>query len=146
MRLFKILPGILAALFIFTSVSKAGDFDWMKDFGIKAEADLSDFKARLSTRFKIGNAEINAVFSNVDGAADAYMIFRLGEMAGKQPEEVIRQYKSAKGKGWGVLAKSLGIKPGSQEFQALKRGDDLYGPEHKVKSQGKDKGGGKSKK
>ena len=145
MRLLKILLGVLVVLFIVTSVSVAGDFEWMKDFSIKAEADLSDFKARLSTHFKIGNAEINAVLSNVDNSADAYMVFRLGEMAGKPPEEVVNKYKSGKGKGWGSLAKSLGIKPGSEEFHALKNGDDLYGSKSEVKSKGKDKDKGKSK-
>ncbi len=71
MRLLKILLGVLVVLFIVTSVSVAGDFEWMKDFSIKAEEDLSVFKARLSTHFKIGNAEINAVLSNVDNSADA---------------------------------------------------------------------------
>ena len=118
----------------------------MKDFSIKAEADSSGFKARLSTRFKIGNTEINAILSNVDNSADAYMVLRLGEMSGQPAEEVIKRYKSGKGKGWGVLAKSLGIKPGSQEFHALKNGDDLYGIKSKTKSKGKDKSKVKKKK
>ena len=146
MRLLKILVGALGVIFIVTSVSLAGDFDWMKDFSIKAEADLSDFKARLSTRFKIGNAEINAVLSKVGNSADAYMVFRLGEMAGKHPEEVVNKYKSGKSNGWGALAKSLGIKPGSEEFHALKNGDDLYDSKSEVKSKGKNKGKGKNKK
>ncbi len=146
MKLFKILIGVLICFMMVTSASIAGDFDWMKDFSIKAEADLSDFKARLSTRFKIGNAEINVVLSKVDNSADAYMVLRLGEMSGKPVEDVITKYKSGKGKGWGSLAKSLGIKPGSKEFHALKNGDDLYGPTSQVKIEGKDKGKGKSKK
>jgi hypothetical protein len=146
MRLFKIVLGVLVVLLIYASGSVAGDFDWMKDFSIKAEADSSGFKARLSTRFKIGNTEINAVLSNVDNTADAYVVLCLGEMSGKPIEEVVKKYKSSKGKGWGVLAKSLGIKPGSKEFHALKNGDDLYGKERKVKVKGKDKGKGKKKK
>ena len=146
MKLYKILIGVLICFMMVTSASIAGDFDWMKDFSIKAEADLSDFKARLSTRFKIGNAEINAVLGKVDNSADAYMVLRLGEMSGKPAEDVITKYKSGRGKGWGALAKSLGIKPGSNEFHALKNGDDLYGPTSQVKIEGKDKGKGKSKK
>ncbi|MBW1865109.1 MAG: hypothetical protein JRI64_05625, partial [Deltaproteobacteria bacterium] len=74
MKLFKILIAFLIVFMMVTSVSIAGDFDWMKDFSIKAEADSSGFKARLSTRFKIGNTEINAILSNVDNSADAYMV------------------------------------------------------------------------
>jgi hypothetical protein len=145
MKLSIIHLGVLIALLAFASVSVAGDFDWMKDFNIKAEADSSGFKARLSARFKIGNTEINAVLSKVKNSADAYMIFRLGEISGKPTDNVITKYKSGKGKGWGALAKSLGIKPGSAEFHALKRGDDLYGPESNVHNKGKDKGKGKKK-
>jgi hypothetical protein len=54
------------------------------------------------------------------------MVFRLGEMSRQPAERVMDEYKSGKGKGWGVIAKSLGIKPGSKEFHALKRGQDFY--------------------
>ena len=51
------------------------------------------------------------------------MTFQLGEVAHKQPEAVLKTYKVSKSKGWGAIAKELGIKPGSAEFHALKRGD-----------------------
>lgn len=146
MKLSKINVGVLIVLLTFASVSLAGDFDWMKDFNIKAEADSSGFKARLSTRFKIGNSEINAILRKVDNSADTYMVLRLGEMSGKPADNVITKYKSGKGKGWGSLAKSLGIKPGSAEFHALKRGDDLYSTKSKIHNKGKDKNKGKGKK
>jgi len=126
MKMFKIF---LAASMVFLIISPAkasGDFDWLKDFNIKAEADPSGFRARIRARFKIGNTEIDAVFSNVEKPADAYMVFRLGEMSKKPLNSVIEKYKTGKGKGWGNLAKSLGIKPGSRDFHALKRGHDLY--------------------
>ena len=139
MRLYKILIGVILMISLISPGIMAGDFDWMKDFSLKAEADPSGFKARLCTRFKIGDAEFNAVISNVDNSADAYMVLRLGEMSNKPTDEVIRKYKSGKGQGWGNLAKSLGIKPGSQEFHALKQGDDLYGKQSKSEKKGKDK-------
>jgi len=60
-------------------------------------------------------------------------------MSGKPIDYVTEQYKENKGRGWGALAKSLGIKPGSPEFHALKSGDDLYDPKGKSKSKGKGK-------
>jgi hypothetical protein len=141
MRVFKIILGAAAILFLVSSMAVAGDFDWIHDFNIRAEADSSGFKAKLSTRFQIGDVHINAVLSNVDKPADAYMVLRLGEMSNKPPEYVIKEYKARKGKGWGALAKSLGIKPGSKEFHALKRGQDLYD----VPGKGKGKGKGKHK-
>ena len=139
MSLFKITIGVFLVISFLSPVSMAGDFGWMEDFSIKAEADPSGFKARLSARFNIGGAEINTVLSNVDSSVDAYMVLRLGEMAEKSTEEVLRKYKSGKGQGWGNFAKSLGIKPGSQEFHALKQGDDLYNSQSKGNKKGKDK-------
>jgi hypothetical protein len=68
------------------------------------------------------------------------MILRLGEMSNRPSEYVIEKYKSGKGKGWGALAKSLGIKPGSIEFHALKRGQDFYDDNDRGKGKAKNKG------
>ncbi|MBZ0158490.1 MAG: hypothetical protein K8I29_20015 [Alphaproteobacteria bacterium] len=83
----------------------------------------------------------------VDRPADAYLCLRLAELADRPVELVIREYKANKGRGWGVIAKRLGIKPGSREFHALKentldRGLDDHG---KGKSKKKDDDGGKGK-
>lgn len=139
MKVFKIIFGAAAILFFVSSIAVAGDFDWIPDFNIKAEADPSGFKAKLSARFQIGDAQINAVLSNFDKPADAYMVMRLSEMSNRPPEYVIKEYKAGKGKGWGALAKSLGIKPGSKEFHALKRGQDIYDGPGKGKGKGKGK-------
>ena len=136
----KIMFAVSVVFMLFSSaaVVAAGDFDWIKDFNIRAEADPSGFRAILATRFNIGDTQITAVLSNVEKPADAYMVLRLGEMSAKPTDYVIEKYKSGKGKGWGALAQSLGIKPGSKEFHALKRGSDLY--DDKDKGKGKDKG------
>jgi len=90
MKLSKINLGVLIVLLAFASVSVAGDFDWMKDFSIKAEADPSGFKAKLSTRFNVGGVKINTVLSSVDNSVDAYMVLRLGEMSDQPTEDVIK--------------------------------------------------------
>lgn len=126
-------------LLLVASISSAGDFDWMADLNIRAGDDPSGFRASLGTRFHIGDAQVSAVISNVERPADAYMVLRLGEMSGKNADYVMKQYKAGKGRGWGALAKSLGIKPGSPEFHALKRGSDLYDDKDKDKSKGKEK-------
>jgi hypothetical protein len=144
MKMFKMLFTVSMVLLLVSSAAEAGDFDWINDFNVKVEADPSGFRASLATRFKIGNAQINAVLGNVEEPADAYMVLRLGEMSKQPADSVIEKYKSDKGKGWGTLAKSLGIKPGSEEFHALKRGHDLY--DDKPVSKGKVKGKGKDRK
>jgi hypothetical protein len=134
MRLLKVLLFFSLGLFVVTSAAIASDFDWTRNLNIQAQADPSGFKARLATRFKIGDVQVDAVLNNVDNPADAYLMLRLGEMSGKPVGQVIEKYKGNKGKGWGTLAKSLGIKPGSKEFHALRQGHDL----NKGKSYSKD--------
>ena len=144
MKRIKTLFLSLMMLLTVSTVAAAGDFDWVKDLSIQAQADPSGFRARLGARFKIGDVEINAVLSNVESPGDAYMVLRLGEMSGHTTDYVLRQYRAGKGKGWGALSKSLGIKPGSEEFHALKKGHDLY--DDKGKGGGDQKGKGKGKK
>jgi hypothetical protein len=132
--------GSFVLLIVFSAaVVAAGDFDWTRDFNNRADADPSGFRTRLGDRFNVSEVQINAVLNSVGRPADAYMIFRLGEMSGMPSNYVIEKYRSQKGQGWGVIAKSLGIKPGSSEFHALKQGNDLYDDIGKSKGKGKGK-------
>lgn len=145
MKKFKIALSLLVVLVITLSAAVvfASDFDWMDNMSVRAEADRNGFRVQLATRFKVGNADVDVVIGNVDRPADAYMVMRLGEMSGKPVDFVLKQYQANKGKGWGVLAKSLGIKPGSPEFKALKAGHDLNGDTTISKGGKKNKGKGR---
>jgi hypothetical protein len=118
----------------------AADFDYLKDMNIQAQADPSGFRTKLCLRFGMSDEKVEAIIQSVDKPADAYMVMRIGQLGGQPPERVITEYKKKKGRGWGVIAKNLGIKPGSKEFHALKRGDL---DEDTVKGKGKGKGRGK---
>lgn len=124
---------------------QAGNFEWARNFNIRAEADASGFRARLEARFKIGPFEIDAVLDSANKSSDAYVLLRLGEISGQPMNYVVHQYKSNKGKGWGRIAKNLGIKPGSRAFEVLKNSQDLYGDDAKGKGKGKSKGKGNAK-
>jgi len=146
MKLLKILIMSAILLTAFAASVFADDFAWMRDLNIQAQADPSGFRASLGTRFQIGDLQVNAVVSNFEDPADAYMALRLGEMSHQPVEYVIEQYKSHKGQGWGKLAQNLGIKPGSPEFHALKAGHDMkgggggsHGKAEKTKAHGKGK-------
>jgi hypothetical protein len=147
MKGLRILFVILTELLILSSVAFAGDFDWIRDFNFRAESDPSGFRARLEARFQIGDMEINTVLGNVHEPADAYILLRLGEMSNLPIDHVIEKYKPVKGRGWGAIAKSLGIKPGSKDFHDLKQAQDLYDNvdrgNGKVKGKAKGKGQGK---
>ena len=137
MNLLKTLVLVSLVQLTVSSVAVAGDFDWLRGLSIKAEADPSGFKATLAVRFDLGDVQVKAVLSNVKEPADAYMVLRLGELSRQPTDYVIAKYRSHRGKGWGALAKSLGIKPGSREFHALKRGHDLNNAEGANRSEGK---------
>ncbi|MEK6743967.1 MAG: hypothetical protein AABZ15_10165 [Nitrospirota bacterium] len=145
MRTFRTVLVVSLMVLSIASAAAAKDFEWLKDLNIQAQADPSGFKARLAARFKIGDAQITTVLSNVEKPADAYMVLRLGEMSGQPTDRVAEKYRTGKGQGWGNLAKSLGIKPGSPEFHALKRGHDLDGGGGKGHGKGKGKGKGKGR-
>ena len=144
MKIQQIIPMLLLLFVMALLVSPAtslasGDFDWAQNLNIRAEADPSGFRARLSSRFNIGDAQVRVVLNNVENPADAYMVFRLGEMSSRPADYVLGKYKSAKGRGWGALAKSLGIKPGSKQFKDLKYRSDFYHDDDKGKGKKKNK-------
>jgi hypothetical protein len=146
MKKLGILFLIFIELLIVSSVVFAGDFDWISDFNFRAESDPSGFRARLEARFRVGDMEIKTVLGNVHDPADAYILLRLGEISNQPIDHVIERYKTVKGSGWGVIAKSLGIKPGSKDFHALKQAQDLYDDNERGSGKAKGKGKGQGKK
>jgi len=106
--------------------------------------NLSDFISNLSVSYNIPKIKIEDLLFKVEMTpADAYMTVGIAKIANKSIDEVVNEYKANKGKGWGVIAKNLGIKPGSKEFHALKKGGSVE--LDKAKGKGKDKGDGKGK-
>lgn len=138
---------LLAALGFFGAwiapVQASSDLDvHISNLNVQAQADLGAFKVRLSSQFGVPPARVDAVMASVKTPGDAYMCFRVGQVASKPVDVVMKEYQGNKGKGWGVIAKNLGIKPGSKEFHELKKGNF----EGDDSGSGKGKGKGKGKK
>ena len=53
---------------------------------------------------------------------DVYMACSIASIIGRPCRYVVEQYDRDRGQGWGVIAKRMGIKPGSAEFHRLKQG------------------------
>lgn len=126
------------------AIAGGGLDGFLSHVNVQARADLPGFSATVSAQFGVPAPQVQAILARVDTPADAFMVFQLGQMAHKQPEVVLQTYKTHKGKGWGVIAKQLGIKPGSKEFHALKNGNLVYGADP-ANGPGKGKGKGKGK-
>jgi hypothetical protein len=141
-KFYKTLLVAILCIVMLPLVASAGDLDgFVNNLSLEARADSDGFKYRLRTQFDVGGAKVEMVLSNVSDPADAYMVFRIGEVIGKTPEAVLDVYRANRTKGWGVIAKKLGIKPGSPEFHALKK---RYSPGKTAK--GKKGGKGKGRK
>lgn len=54
--------------------------------------------------------------------ADVYYACAIAHALHRPCAEIVREYDRHPGQGWGVLAKRMGIKPGSKAFHELKRG------------------------
>jgi hypothetical protein len=133
------------SLLLSSPVFASGDLDsFIKSLNVQAQADLGAFKVKLSTQFGVPVPKVEAMMATVRTPGDAYMCLRVGQVASQPVEVVMKEYQAHKGKGWGVIAKNLGIKPGSKEFDTLKKGD-LNGYDSDS-GRGKGKGKGKEKK
>ena len=123
---------------------------FLSDLNNQAKADITRFNSTLSTQFNLPLPHVQSIVNTVKHPADAFMCLQLSTMTGIQLEKVIQTYNTNNQRGWGAIAKDLGIKPGSDAFHALKQGDFIFqgvreGKNKKKKSKSKNKGKGKKK-
>jgi hypothetical protein len=141
MRRASILVACLAIVVSSAAPAHAGLDAFMADLNVRARGDMRDFSLKLAAQFGVGDAEVQAILGATSSPADAFMCLQLGQMAHRPSGVVLEAMTAEKGKGWGVIAQRLGIKPGSAEFKALKRGNfALTGKPHGPGDKGKGKG------
>lgn len=110
----------------------------------EALANMDTFMTRMNQVYGVTRSIVETMMNTHRfSPSEVYATFWVSQLAKKPPTYVADTYKANRGKGWGVVAKRLGIKPGSAEFHALKRGD---GPFRSFDSPGQGKGKGKEKK
>jgi len=144
MKKISIAVSFLFLIVGFTGVAHADLNDFLRRVNEQAKADIKSFNVKLSAQFGIPVPRVDEILRVVAAPADAFMVLELGRMTNKQPETVVQTYQANRDKGWGVIAKELGIKPGSAEFHALKRGDFAFtGKAGDSRDQGPGKGKGK---
>lgn len=121
----------------------------LKDLNISAKANLKVFKKDLSIEFNMPEEKIDQLMTNKNmQPADVYMTLQVAKQSGKKVDDVADSFEKNKGKGWGAIAKEMGIKPGSKEFHALKdgaKGKSKKMKDDKNKGKGNGKGNGKGK-
>ena len=115
---------------------------FLDEIEISASKDMGSFRADLTLTFDVSNGTVAGLFEVMSKPSDVYMCLRVGEVAKQPIDRVVEEYQKHKGQGWGVIAKNLGIKPGSEEFHALKAGrlsSNTGGGSSDNKSKGKNK-------
>jgi len=110
------------------------------DLNVHTHGDsMPEFIDNISLSYNIPRVRIeNWVYEVKMVPADVVMTVLIAKLLGIDVDVVVNKYKARRGKGWGVIAKELGIKPGSKEFHALKNG--AFGELEKAKKKGKSKG------
>lgn len=117
------LIGLVMSISLHAQTYKSGDATLdanLKSITVEANKDLTTFKANVVTTYGTTLEKVNSLFSAGMNAGDVVISFEIILITKKPITEVIRVYKASKSKGWGAMAKELGIKPGSKEFHALK--------------------------
>lgn len=118
----------LAIVLFSTTFAHADLTAYLNNLEVVAQADLGDFKAQAAAHFGASSQDLDLVFRGVATPGDAVLCLWLGQQSRRPYDVVMREYHANKKKGWGAMAQSLGIKPGSAEFKALKRGELGWAP------------------
>ncbi len=127
----------------------------LNNINISARADFGNFRTEMSKSYNVHEEDINYYRTDLKmEPADIYFAFEISRVSRRPVTEVIEIYRVKRGNGWGEIAKSLGIKPGSAEFHALKNNAKTKSVKMKSKGQkgkpngngSKPKGNGKEKK
>jgi hypothetical protein len=114
--------------------------DYIRSVNVSAEGNIGGYRTQLGVHYGASGPTLDLAFRSVDSPAEVAVLLWLGQRSSKPMETVVAVYKKQKGQGWGALAQSLGIKPGSADFHALKQGNLGWQPEESTA-----KGGGKGK-
>lgn len=132
------------ALILLTAGAAHADLDfYLRNLSVSAEADLGGFRTQVGAHFGASGPQLDLAFRTVEQPADVAVCLWLAQQSRQPVEVVLREYSTRKGQGWGALAQSLGIKPGSAAFKALKQGDLGWQPAGSAGGSSKSKGNGK---
>jgi hypothetical protein len=107
-----------------------------------AKADWTAFKNDVAKTYTTTVAKIDKLIALGMSGGDIIMAHEVASVAKKPVDDVVESYKKNKSKGWGAIAKEMGIKPGSDAFHKLK--GNCKSKAEKGKSKGNSGAKGKS--
>lgn len=90
--------------------------DQINNYG---RTEFEFFKNDMSLKFGVSSGILDDYYHKEKiSPANIYLAYTLSSVSGKPVENIFELYKQKKG--WGEIAKELGIKPGSREFHMMK--------------------------
>jgi len=112
----------------------------LNDVNIIAKAKIELFRTETAAEYKVSNSLMDEALIKLKmEPAELYLSLEMAKITKKEPAEVMKVYTQNKKEGWGVIAKKLGIKPGSNEFIGLKKKTQFKKEKHKREQMSKDK-------
>jgi len=106
-----------------------------------AKLNFSIFKSDISAQYSVAEKKIDSWFVEFGmKGGEIYLVVQIAKITKRPVDDVVKVYQANKTKGWGAIAKELGIKPGSAEFHALKNGAGAHASNAHGKGRGKGKG------
>ncbi|MBK3517024.1 hypothetical protein [Carboxylicivirga marina] len=144
--LFFIVAHISSAQISFESGSVQLESD-LNTINAGANLDFGAFKTDLSISYNVSEKKLDYMHGELNMAAgEIYLALEISKLSKTSIDGVIQTHQMHKNKGWGYVARQLGIKPGSEEFHQLKNNSKNKASNHKhPKAKGKSKGKSKKK-
>ena len=94
----------------------------LSNLNVEAGVHVDAFVSELSISYTIPKVQIeDLVYTMRMPFGDVFVSVWLAASMKKPLSVVVKEYDTNKDKGWGVMAKNLGIKPGSEAFHSLKK-------------------------
>jgi len=94
----------------------------LSNLNVEAGVHVDPFVSELSISYAIPKVQIEDLVYNMRMPfGDVFVSVWLASSMKKPLSVVVKEYEVNKEKGWGVMAKNLGIKPGSDAFHSLKK-------------------------
>jgi hypothetical protein len=102
-----------------------------------AKNSLDAFKKDAVEKFNVATSVVDNLLNiHKMEPSDVIMSLEVAQIAHQPVDQVATLYDKNKSKGWGEIAKEMGIKPGSKEFHQLK--DNAKGKSKSMKGKGHD--------
>lgn len=94
----------------------------LSNLNVEAGAHVNAFVSELSISYAVPKVQVeDLVYQMRMPFGDVFVSVWLASSVKQPLAVVVKEYDTNKDKGWGVMAKNLGIKPGSDAFHSLKK-------------------------